>query len=706
MNMNKYKKHSLSAFAIVVLLLSTGLDELSAQYSIKWLNVGSFHSPYSEGLVNREEEPWGNAPLMWPAIDYNSGNSRAQAFWMGATNFTDENGTTYPHKIAHIGPRSGGDVQFFAVEQKITSKFDPVVTVDGAKSFEKYVYVNEMNSTMKPDRIMEVSNNSRIGITTEATMNAFSQEYHDDYHIIEYKFTNTGNVDGDEDIELSAGLTGVYFFFIHRYMVHDASSWIRGGGAPWGKFTMNDAVGDGHEDYDVDFRAQYAWAGLNPDNTSFSSIGGPMMFQHWAAAGYDTTGRLAAGQMVGRVTIHSPDTPGGADSPNQPSTMGVMGSDDPNLTTDEYNTSSMEIQYNTYMASGRLYPHHADDVEPDGNFDTPSNAPNIFDGTYDEGGWSVIEGHGPYDIPFGESVNIVVADAVGGLSMKAKYDIGKLYKATGATPDESALLEYNGTSLTKNQWALTAKDSLFKTFDRALANHAAGYDIPQPPYPPEAFTVTSGTDKISLSWTAMSGGPTRTGWHIYRAKASYSFPYIGAALEDHGGLGYEWVADLGASETSWDDEGPDRGENYYYFIQAVGDASQNSGAAMTPAGALKSNQHWTQTFLPASLKRAPGATLADVRVVPNPFHIGASTDIRFSERDKLGFLDVPGNCTIKIFTQLGELVETIEHNDGSGDEYWDQTTSSRQVVASGLYIAHITDNDSGETAERKFVIIR
>ena len=66
----------------------------------KWLNVGSFHSPYSEGLVNREEEPWGNAPLMWPAIDHNSGNSRAQAFWMGATNFTDENGTTYPHKIA------------------------------------------------------------------------------------------------------------------------------------------------------------------------------------------------------------------------------------------------------------------------------------------------------------------------------------------------------------------------------------------------------------------------------------------------------------------------------------------------------------------------------------------------------------------------------------------------------------------------------
>jgi hypothetical protein len=559
---------------------------------------------------------------------------------------------------------------------------------------------------MKPDRIMTVSNNSRIGITTVATMNAFSQEYHDDYHIIEYSFTNTGNVDGDEDIELSADLTGVYFFFIHRYMVHDASSWIRGGGAPWGKFTMNDAVGDGHEDYDVDFRAQYAWAGLNPDNTSFSSIGGPMMFPHWASAGWDTTGRLAAAQMVGRVTIESPDTYGSGDTGSQPSTMGVMGSDDPNLTTDEYNTTLMQIQYDTYMASGRLYPHHADDIEPSGSFDTPTNAPNIFTGVYDEGGWSVIEGHGPYDIPFGGTVDIVVADGVNGLSMKAKYDIGKLYKATGATPDESAMLEYNGTSMTKNQWALTAKDSLFKTFDRALANHAAGYSIPQPPYPPESFAVTSGTDKITLSWVASSSGPSRTGWHVYRAKGTYNFPYVGEALADHGGLGHELIAELSGSATSYEDATAARGESYYYFIQAVGDAADNNGGALTPAGALKSNQHWTQTYLPASLKRSPGGSLADVRVVPNPYHVGATTDIRFSDRDKLAFLDVPGNCTIKIYTQLGELVNTIEHTDGSGDEYWDQTTSSRQVVASGLYIAHITDNDGGDTAERKFVIIR
>ena len=71
---------------------------------------------------------------------------------MGATNFTDENGTNYPHKIAHIGPRSGGDIQFFAVEQSIAGRFDPEVIVDGAKSFEKYVYVLSLIHISEPTR--------------------------------------------------------------------------------------------------------------------------------------------------------------------------------------------------------------------------------------------------------------------------------------------------------------------------------------------------------------------------------------------------------------------------------------------------------------------------------------------------------------------------------------------------------------------------
>ena len=65
------------------------------------------------------------------------------------------------------------------------------------------------------------------------------------------------------------------------------------------------------------------------------------------------------------------------------------------------------------------------------------------------------------------------------------------------------------------------------------------------------------------------------------------------------------------------------------------------------------------------------------------------------------------------------MVDTIEHDDGSGDEFWYQSTTARQVIASGVYIAVITvtedivDLDTGATlfqkGERtiqKFVIIR
>jgi hypothetical protein len=107
------------------------------------------------------------------------------------------------------------------------------------------------------------------------------QEYHDSYHIIEYTFTNTGNVDADPDTELNQTLQGVYFFFINRYALHQAASWITGNGAPWGKFSMNDAVGDGQEDYGVDFRAQYVWYGFSVFQTDFNSLGGPM----WRADG-------------------------------------------------------------------------------------------------------------------------------------------------------------------------------------------------------------------------------------------------------------------------------------------------------------------------------------------------------------------------------------------------------------------------------------
>ena len=98
--------------------------------------------------------------------------------------------------------------------------------------------------------------------------------------------------------------------------------------------------------------------------------------------------------------------------------------------------------------------------------------------------------------------------------------------------------------------------------------------------------------------------------------------------------------------------------------------------------------------------------LEEIRVVPNPYNI-ASRDMQYgvSAPDRLMFLNIPGECTIRIFTERGDLLKTIQHTDGSGDEAWNSITSSRQVINSGLYIAHF-ETPEGENAIRKFIVVR
>jgi len=86
--------------------------------------------------------------------------------------------------------------------------------------------------------------------------------------------------------------------------------------------------------------------------------------------------------------------------------------------------------------------------------------------------------------------------------------------------------------------------------------------------------------------------------------------------------------------------------------------------------------------------------------------LAADSSVRFAQDDRVAFFNIPGDCTIKIYTEIGELVHTIEHTDGSGDELWNLTTSSRQLIVSGIYIAVFTDNSNGEEAIQKFTVIR
>ncbi|MGQ9464082.1 MAG: hypothetical protein ACUVQ4_00020 [bacterium] len=101
----------------------------------------------------------------------------------------------------------------------------------------------------------------------------------------------------------------------------------------------------------------------------------------------------------------------------------------------------------------------------------------------------------------------------------------------------------------------------------------------------------------------------------------------------------------------------------------------------------------------------------NVKVVPNPYIIHNEWQ-QSSLIRRLRFINLPSECTIRIFTLNGELIKTIVHKatigsvtgDAGGDEWWDLLTENRQIVASGVYIFHI-DSKVGEQVG-KFVVIR
>jgi len=95
--------------------------------------------------------------------------------------------------------------------------------------------------------------------------------------------------------------------------------------------------------------------------------------------------------------------------------------------------------------------------------------------------------------------------------------------------------------------------------------------------------------------------------------------------------------------------------------------------------------------------------------VPNPYNINDPLLVKQGWTDQRGiqFYNLPGVVTIKIFTEFGDLVQTIEHNSpvSAGYEIWDMITRNQQVISSGVYIV-VFQKPDGETAFQKFMVVR
>jgi hypothetical protein len=743
-------------FSVLFFLSSTEFAQ--AQFVGKWLNAGSYHHFYSSGGARPEQ----GSGMIWPAIQRQPDHFRSQAMWISAENWSgdiSDPDKVYDVKVVHRGPREEGFGQFFGQRLDVLHKFDPPkVFVDGLESFQRPVFDDgDTPAGVTAERMVVTDVSTALGVSFTRRAYQFSNEYHDNYHILEYVFRNDGNLDENPETIENDGvdLEDVYITWLNRYKPNGQASSIPWGSG-WGRTTMNDVVGDGYYEYGVDFRALYSWLGKDPNWADWDNMGGPAIRPYgWRLLEPDSVGRLTAADMIGRLTLFASESPASfnTNSNDQPSTTTFLDSDDEKTTAASmFDESQMNLEYEL-ITEGHLRPYHNEITVPDfddafaENADVPPQAWRDLHADQSRrpdfitvGGIQSVHAYGPYDIAFGDSVKIILAEGVNGLGREATFEVGAAYKSAWETADDNddyadipfdangdgtfqddvPVTSMPGTQSTeliyrsdflgnvvydevmnKNEWAMTARDSLFETFRRATANYNSDFTIPEPPYPPAEFRISSDAERVNLSWLPpQTGGPNVTGYEVYRARESLDSTFVKIATVTHDG----------SPEYEIQDEDAVRGIEHYYYIQSVGEEVTDNvtwGAAHSRQVTLRSNRYFTQSFAPAQLKKAPGTALEDTRIVPNPFNLAAEQGIRWPDRqDKMGFLNIPGQCTIKIYTEAGELIKTLVHTDGSGDEYWNMTTESTQLVVSGIYFAVIIDDITGDKIIRKFTVIR
>jgi hypothetical protein len=79
------------------------------------------------------------------------------------------------------------------------------------------------------------------------------------------------------------------------------------------------------------------------------------------------------------------------------------------------------------------------------------------------------------------------------------------------------------------------------------------------------------------------------------------------------------------------------------------------------------------------------------------------------EQNRIVFVNIPAQCVIRIYTIAGELVTTLEHDDGSGDQAWGSRATFDQFVSRfskrpspGIYVYQVESRVPGSEGEEFF----
>lgn len=703
-------------FIITIITFQTTVQ---AQGDVRWLRLSRLQAYYQDyGTETETDANTYMGTLSWPAeYGLNPYTLRAKGLWIGAKNFYDPTvKTNYKYKAIAIGPRGqSGDPYFlnklFVQQIKLIGRYEhPLVYVNDqlATINNDYDVLDEVDPNLISDRMIVNTINTQMGITVTRKIMSFTDQYHNNFFVYDYVFKNTGIIDANGTVYKQT-LDSCVFLFPYRYSLagearpnSDGNPTYPNGWTPqstrWGINTLIQVVGTDPTKPDFKYRGHYAFYGPHSSHPVSDDWGAPNE--------NEPNSLLAAARYVGVVVLHADKSAKDkSDDPYQPRTTATIMADAP-LTkggaASPYDAEQMALRYQ-FMTQGHDPISYADAF-----FASGQKYANVYASSlpYGSGGPHAIQGFGPYTLEPGDSIHIVLAEGVAGLNREKNREVASnwyLWEKNKGTPP---LITPDGRDVApdhnayKNAWVFTCEDSIKQTFQRAIELYKSGFNFPQPPPAPNIFMVKSGGNGIKLSWSDNARSwPNFDGYVLYRSTGT--FYNMNTKYEKI------WECNKANAVEEYFDTTARRGFDYYYFIQTKDDGSTNP---IQPGVPLVSSQFLTQTTLPANLLR-PGKTgLEAIRVVPNPY-IVKSRRLQFGDpltgfdRDRIAFLGLPGECTIRVFTERGELIWEKEHNNGSGDEYWNSQTKYGQMIVSGIYIVHFQTPD-GKSTIRKLIVVR
>jgi len=298
--------------------------------------------------------------------------------------------------------------------------------------------------------------------------------------------------------------------------------------------------------------------------------------------------------------------------------------------------------------------------------------------------------------------------SVGPLSLSPFSSVRIVFAEVIGEMDRAKIVE--GGVANVDLMATASRDSMLahvRAARRLYANNykPAVYPPPTPTNGENSLSISTEPGQTTIEWPPISatyrdpltGQNDFAGYRVYRSTYFTIGPWtLAADIKKDSAV-------IVNGKVRYFDRGVPFGVGNYYCVTSYDAAGNESGKV-------------NNTRFPVYPLRAPNEEFPkNVFVVPNPFrqHSGLQGT---GERYRMEFIGIPAKCTITVYTLIGDIVQEIYHDDGSGSEAWGsikrldyQLNKWMLGVAPGIYLFRVQSlvaGHEGESSIGKLAIVK